>query len=182
MDQPEYINIASIKSSNFNSSATEKSDIDLVWTSGKIGSHTIGPDDWYRDDFDFDKSHPFLDDPMLLKQYAQILDMKYRDSSNEKIEEILIQNSLAHQADMERGLFEKNSVKKVRDGEECGGNQNGVSGPGSGQFSVQSGLSGLSGRYPDSGYDTLPVDINLALGGADKHQLCVDIDTELSSR
>ena len=119
---------------------------------------------------------------MLLKQYAQILDMKYRDSSNEKIEEILIQNSLAHQADMERGLFEKNSVKKVRDGEECGGNQNGVSGPGSGQFSVQSGLSGLSGRYPDSGYDTLPVDINLALGGADKHQLCVDIDTELSSR
>ena len=180
MDQPEYINIASIKSGTLHSSATEKSDIDLVWTSGKIGSHTIGPDDWYRDDFDFDKSHPFLDDPMLLKQYAQILDMKYRDSSNEKIEEILIQNSLAHQADMERGLFEsQNSVKKVRDGEECGGHQPAVSGPGSGQFSVH---SGLGGRYPDSGYDTLPVDINLALGAADKHQLCVDIDTELRSR
>ena len=118
---------------------------------------------------------------MLLKQYAQILDMKYRDSSNEKIEEILIQNSLAHQADMERGLFEsKNSVKKVRDGEECGGgNQSAMTGPGSGQYSVQ---SGLSGRYTDSGYDTLPVDINLALGDADKHQLCVDIDTELSGR
>ena len=36
---------------------------------------------------------------MLLKQYAQILDMKYRDSSNEKIEEALIQNSLAQQVD-----------------------------------------------------------------------------------
>ena len=125
-------------------------------------SHTIGPDDWYRDDFDFDKSHPFLDDPMLLKQYAQILDMKYRDSSNEKIEEILIQNSLVHQADMERGMFENVSgpgqdrTKKVVSGEGDTGRQ----------FSV--------GRYPDSGYDTLqPLDLT-----ADKQQLCADIDIE----
>ena len=149
--QPEYINIASLKSSAYNSS--ENNELDFSWSSKILPSNTIGPDDWYRDDFDFDKSHPFLDDPMLLKQYAQILDMKYRDSSNEKIEEILIQNSLAQQADLEFTMM---------DGEvEAGGRQG---------FSIGRG-------YPDSGYDTLRVDLN-----GDKSQMCVDIDLENSLR
>ena len=145
--QPEYINIASLKSSAYNSS--ENTELDLSWSSKILPSNTIGPDDWYRDDFDFDKSHPFLDDPMLLKQYAQILDMKYRDSSNEKIEEILIQNSLAQQVDLEAEL--------------------------------EAGRTGFSaGRgYPDSGYDTLRVDLT---GAGEKNQLCVDIDLENSLR
>ena len=145
--QPEYINIASLKSSAYNSS--ENNELDFSWSSKILPSNTIGPDDWYRDDFDFDKSHPFLDDPMLLKQYAQILDMKYRDSSNEKIEEILIQNSLAHQVDLEAEL------EAGRQG-----------------FSVGRG-------YPDSGYDTLRVDLT---GAAEKSQLCVDIELEDSLR
>ena len=155
--QPEYINITSIKSNN----NFEPGDIDLSWTSKIKASHTIGPDDWYRDDFDFDKSHPFLDDPMLLKQYAQILDMKYRDnSSNEKIEEILIQNSLVHQADMERSML---GTKKVVLDE-----SNRLSKP-------DSGVRQFSGRYPDSGYDTLQtLDTDLT---RDKQQLCVDIDS-----
>ena len=163
--QPEYINIASIKTSaqatggpNFPGVTPVKSDIDLSWSSKIKASNTIGPDDWYRDDFDFDKSHPFLDDPMLLKQYAQILDMKYRDSSNEKIEEILIHNSLAHQADMslgKLGLFDgKNPSDKI------------VTGAGSGQF--------IGGKYPDSGYDTLQVDSMIL----DKNQMCVDINMD----
>ena len=143
--QPEYINIASLKSSAYNSS--ENNELDFSWSSKILPSNTIGPDDWYRDDFDFDKSHPFLDDPMLLKQYAQILDMKYRDSSNEKIEEILIQNSLAQQADLEVEL-------------EAGRQA----------FSIGRG-------YPDSGYDTLRVDLT-----GDKSQMCVDIDLDNSLR
>ena len=138
--QPEYINIASLKSNAYNSS--ENPELELSWSPSKMpSSNTIGPDDWYRDDFDFDKSHPFLDDPMLLKQYAQILDIKYRDESNEKIEEILIQNSLAQQVELELGQ----------------------------QWS--------GGRYPDSGYDTLRVDL-----AGDKAQLCVDIDLERNAR
>ena len=128
VQQPEYINIASLKSSAYNSS--ENAELELSWSSKIKASNTIGPDDWYRDDFDFDKSHPFLDDPMLLKQYAQILDMKYRDSSNEKIEEALIQNSLAQQVDLELNLRE-------------------------GEAKQWSGGRG----YPDSGYDTLRLDL-----------------------
>ena len=89
---------------------------------------------------------------MLLKQYAQILDMKYRDSSNEKIEEILIQNSLAQQADLEFTLMD-GEVEAVRPG------------------------FGIGRGYPDSGYDTLRVDLN-----GDKSQMCVDIDLENSLR
>ena len=161
--QPEYINIAALHASTFPSQQENSDNLEVGWTTGKIGQHTIGPDDWYRDDFDFDKSHPFLDDPMLLKQYAQILDMKYRDSSNEKIEELLIQHSMAHQADMERDWLERAGAGP-RSGQE----------PASGQFSLASG----AGRYPDSGYDTLPVDLSLTLAQPDSHQICVDIDTE----
>ena len=91
---------------------------------------------------------------MLLKQYAQILDMKYRDSSNEKIEEILIQNSLAQQADLEFTMME-------------------------GEVEMEAARQGFSlGRgYPDSGYDTLRVDLT-----GDKSQMCVDIDLENSLR
>ena len=158
--QPEYINIASIKTF----SPADKSDIDLSWTSKIKTSHTIGPDDWYRDDFDFDKSHPFLDDPMLLKQYAQILDMKYRDSSNEKIEEILIQNSLAHQHIMfdtgTTGTTETRTKKVVTvPGDQVAGVP--------GQFGVT--------RYPDSGYDTLQLESMGMMDTADR-QMCVDID------
>ena len=104
---------------------------------------------------------------MLLKQYAQILDMKYRDSSNEKIEEILIQNSLVHQADMERGMFENRNVVGNGLGPGQERTKKVMSGEGDArQFSV--------GRYPDSGYDTLqPLDLT-----ADKQQLCNDVDTE----
>ena len=166
MDQPEYINIASIKTF----SPAEKSDIDLSWTNKIKTSHTIGPDDWYRDDFDFDKSHPFLDDPMLLKQYAQILDMKYRDSSNEKIEEILIQNSLAHQHSMFDGTTETRTKKVVtQPGDQAvGGGHSGHSGvfvPG--QFGVT--------RYPDSGYDTLQLE-SMGIMDTGDRQMCVDID------
>ena len=154
--QPEYINIASLKSSAYNSS--ENAELELSWGSKIKASNTIGPDDWYRDDFDFDKSHPFLDDPMLLKQYAQILDMKYRDSSNEKIEEILIQNSLAHQVDLELNMFDN---QPLGCGEEQGQGQEWSKGRG----------------YPDSGYDTLRVDL-----AGDRGQLCVDIDHEDNSR
>lgn len=116
--------------------------------------NAIGPDDWYRDDFDFDKSHPFLDDPMLLKQYAQILDMKYRDSSTEKIEEILKQGSMMDQAEMERRIY-GDSQSRGEDNE----------------LSMQDSFKFGSGRYPDSGYDTLKYDLH-------PEQRCVDIDIE----
>ena len=109
--------------------------------------------------------------------------MKYRDSSNEKIEEILIQNSLAHQADIELSMFDsKNSTnldrtKKVLNTEES--NRLSQPSPVSRQFDVTGGAGPVSiGRYPDSGYDTLQVD--MLDGVLDKQQMCVDIDTESS--
>lgn len=162
LDQPEYINISTLKSSK------ESKERDLSWTSKIKPVNAIGPDDWYRDDFDFDKSHPFLDDPMLLKQYAQILDMKYRESSTEKIEEILKQSSLVDQTDLELSMYDpKNSrnkerTKKVRDED-----MNRLS-PGR-----HIGHEFSQGRYPDSGYDTLRMDLR-----GDSSQLCVDIDIE----
>ena len=107
LEQPEYINISTIKSSK------ETREKDFSWTSNIKGKNAIGPDDWYRDDFDFDKSHPFLDDPLLRKQYAQILDMKYRESSSEKIEEIFKQSSLVDPTDLELSMYEpQNSRNK----------------------------------------------------------------------
>jgi len=162
LDQPEYINISTLKTGK------ETKERDLSWTSKIKPVNAIGPDDWYRDDFDFDKSHPFLDDPMLLKQYAQILDMKYRESSTEKIEEILKQGSLADQTELELSMYEpKNSrnkerTKKVRDED-----LNRLS-PGR-----HIGHEFSQGRYPDSGYDTLRMDLR-----GDRPQLCVDIDIE----
>jgi len=162
LDQPEYINISTLKTGK------ETKERDLSWTSKIKPVNAIGPDDWYRDDFDFDKSHPFLDDPMLLKQYAQILDMKYRESSTEKIEEILKQGSLVDQTELELSMYEpKNSrnkerTKKVRDED-----LNRLS------PARHIGHEFSQGRYPDSGYDTLRMDLR-----GDRPQLCVDIDIE----
>ncbi len=40
---------------------------------------TIGPDDWYNDDFNFDKGqHLFSDDPTLNRQYGELLDLQYQ--------------------------------------------------------------------------------------------------------
>ena len=149
-EQPEYININSLKSQQ---ERPPVADLELPRTNKMKPPNAIGPDDWYRDDFDFDKSHPFLDDPMLLKQYAQILDMKYRDSSTERIEEILKQGSMMDQAHLERSLY---------------GSQP--------EESLESHKFG-SGRYPDSGYDTLKYDLH-----ADRSQLCVDIEVEEENR
>lgn len=143
-DQPEYINISSLKSQ-------DKPEFELPKSSKIKPPNAIGPDDWYRDDFDFDKSHPFLDDPTLLKQYAQILDMKYRDSSTEKIEEVLKQGSLMDQVELEKRIY--------------GENRHDTTEPTS--LSSHFGM----GRYPDSGYDTLKFDLH-----ADRSQMCVDID------
>ena len=146
-EQPEYINVNSLKSQ-------DKPEVELTRGSKIKPTNAIGPDDWYRDDFDFGKSHPFLDDPMLLKQYAQILDMKYRDSSTERIEEMLKQGSLIDQAQLERSLYSE-SQRPVESSE-----------PNS---LVSHTFS--SGRYPDSGYDTLKYELD-----AGRSQLCVDID------
>merc|ERR1719264_1595477 len=144
-EQPEYININSLKSQ-------EKPEVELTRGSKIKPTNAIGPDDWYRDDFDFDKSHPFLDDPMLLKQYAQILDMKYRDSSTERIEEMLKQGSLIDQAQLERSLYSERPVE-------------------SSEPSSLVSHTFSTGRYPDSGYDTLKYELD-----AGRSQLCVDID------
>ena len=96
---------------------------------------------------------------MLLKQYAQILDMKYRDSSTERIEEMLKQGSLIDQAQLERSLYSERPVE-------------------SSEPSSLVSHTFSTGRYPDSGYDTLPVDLSLGLAQPDSHQMCVDIDTE----
>ena len=152
-EQPEYININSLKSQ-------EKPEVELTRGSKIKPTNAIGPDDWYRDDFDFDKSHPFLDDPMLLKQYAQILDMKYRDSSTERIEEMLKQGSLIDQAQLERSLYSE-SQRTMESSE-----------PNS---LVSHTFS--TGRYPDSGYDTLKYELD-----AGRSQMCVDIDIKESDQ
>jgi hypothetical protein len=102
-----------------------------------------------------------MDDPMLLKQYAQILDMKYRDSSTERIEEMLNQGSLLNQAELERSLYSESRGELVSEE----------------PMSLASQTFG-TGRYPDSGYDTLKFDLH----GDNRSQLCVDIDIKEKQR
>merc|ERR1719264_2469034 len=146
-EQPEYININSLKSQ-------EKPEVELTRGSKIKPTNAIGPDDWYRDDFDFEKSHPFLDDPMLLKQYTQALTQFVEDSSTERIEEMLKQGSLIDQAQLERSLYSE-SQRTMESSE-----------PNS---LVSHTFS--TGRYPDSGYDTLKYELD-----AGRSQMCVDID------
>ena len=95
---------------------------------------------------------------MLLKQYAQILDMKYRDSSTERIEEMLKQGSLIDQAQLERSLYSERAVE-------------------SSEPSSLVSHTFSTGRYPDSGYDTLKYELD-----AGRSQLCVDIDIKEEER
>ena len=123
------------------------------WSPRPKLTNAIGPDDWYRDDFDFNKSHPFMDDPVLLKQYAQILDLKYRESSKEKLEEILQNPQLLQPAEFKMNMYERDGLKE-KDNERT----------------PDQGF-----RYPDSGYDTLQMSLD-----AGRQNVCVDIQTEES--
>ena len=116
------------------------------WLAKTKMTHAIGPDDWYRDDFNFNKSHPFMEDPVLLKQYAQILDMKYRDGiSNERVEELLKNTQL--QPNFKLDQYEEGQVSR-------------------------SLIEAVGQRYPDSGYDTLRMNMT------ERSNVCVDIETE----
>ena len=41
----------------------------------------IGPDDWYNDDFNYDQTHSFSQDPLLNHQYGQLLDLRYQSAA-----------------------------------------------------------------------------------------------------
>ena len=119
------------------------------WSRKPKISNAIGPDDWYRDDFSFDKSHPFMDDPVLLKQYAQILELKYRESSTDRLEQILQKPELLPPADFKLNMHE-----------------------GRGDVTGMNNEEPVL-RYPDSGYDTLKMNLR-----TERQNMCVDIEAE----
>ena len=78
-EQPEYINISSLDDvprNNPDLSVVAHSEL-MPALAHNRGAAAIGPDAWYNDDFDYDKSqHTFGDDPLLKHHYGQLLDMR----------------------------------------------------------------------------------------------------------
>ena len=169
-DQPEYINIDSLKSAGIavGSSQTaaaaaavrSESAVGAAWmvtTASKLSS-AIGPDDWYRDDFNFDKSHPFMEDPLLLQQYAQVLDMRFRDAAAGSGGRYAA--AVADEEDRLEALIRL----QQRQQQHLGGAAVSAVGPHN---------NNNNGRYPDSGYDTLRMRLS-----PDRQQVCIDIENE----
>ncbi len=77
-DQPEYINISNLSDRDRRRQTLQVVDSVTDWKRA-----TIGPDDWYGDDFDYESSgaHAFANDPLLNSQYGKMLDMRYQQHS-----------------------------------------------------------------------------------------------------
>ena len=119
-------------------------------------TNAIGPDARYSDDYINDKSHPFIDDPILLQQYAQILDLKYREANGGDIE-ALLQNTPPFLD------FHLDGTDKYLDGAA------GLHYPPPPDLSLDS--TGALRGYPDSGYDTL----RISMEQQNRPNLCFDI-------
>ena len=123
-EQPEYINISSLDDvprNNPDLSVVAHSELMPALPAHNRGAAAIGPDAWYNDDFDYDKSqHTFGDDPLLKHHYGQLLDMRsiqgtFLDTSVVEMEHkpVLNQRSKTWHGDKfaELQMFEKNNSR-----------------------------------------------------------------------